>query len=172
MFEIKNVKISLKLKELSLNSVLEYLDVNNQKYKTKSNYIIIESKYIYIVFKPKNRLITHINVTKISDLSEVDTAVNNLIKEIFPTLEITVHKVVVDNITAVFNVNKTVNLPEIIRNKKDLYQITYNNEKFPGMFIKFDVGTLIIFYTGKVIAVGCKTRSNLAVLFDELNKIL
>lgn len=172
MFEIKNVKISLKLKELSLNTVLEYLDVNNCRYKTKSNYVIIESKYIYIVFKPKNRLITHINVTKISDLSEVDTAVDNLITKIFPTLDIIVHKVVVDNITAVFNVNKTVNLPEIIKNNKNFYQITYNNEKFPGMFIKFDVGTLIVFYTGKVIAVGCKNENDLAFLFEELKKIL
>ncbi len=172
MFVIKNVKISLKLKEISLNSVLRCLDVNNTKYKTKSNYIIIESKYIYIIFRPKNHQITHINVTKIPNLSEIDVAVNILRKEIFPILNISINQTNIDNLTAVYNANKNIVLPEIIKHKKDYFKITYNNEKFPGMFVKFDVGTLIIFYTGKVIAVGCKTVNSLEYLFEELNKFL
>lgn len=172
MFKQKNVKISIKIREISLNSVIEYLNVNNREYKTKSNYIIIKSKYIFILFKPKNRMISHINVTKISNLDEVNTAVDNLIIEIFPTFEICIYKVVIDNITAVYDTSKTIKLPEIIENNKGLYRITYNNEKFPGMFIKFEVGTLIIFYTGKVIAVGCKTNDQLFFLFGKLKDLL
>lgn len=171
MFEIKNVKISLKIITVSLNSVLNYLDKNHIEYQTKSNYVIISSIYIYILFKPKNQQITHVNVTKIPNLFKVDDAVNHFKNDIFPAFNVQVNKISVDNITAVFHVKKCINLPEIIKNKKPHFKITYNNEKFPGMFIKFDVGTLIIFYTGKVIAVGCKNTSNLDYLFCELVKI-
>ncbi len=172
MFVIKNAKISIKINEISLNSVIECLDKNNIVYKIKSNYIIIESKYVFVIFKPKNCMIVHINVTKIGSLSDINKVADVLIHEILSNLQIVVNKIVVDNITAVYQTDKIINIPKIIESKKDCFKISYNNEKFPGMFIKFSVGTLIIFYTGKIIAVGCKTESNLEYLFDQLNKLI
>ena len=172
MFEIKNVKISLKLEIISLKTVIEHLKVNAIEFQVKNNYIVINYKYSFVLFKPKNKQIRHVNVTKIPNLEEIDTAVDVFENKIFNNLGVHINKIIVDNLTAVYNTGKSIYLPDIIKNKKDHFIIKYNNEKFPGMFVKFDVGTLIIFHTGKIIAVGCKTLDQLKYLFDELIKLL
>lgn len=172
MFEIKNVKISLKLESISLNTVIEHLQTNEIGFEIKNNYIVIHHKYTFIIFKRKNQQIQHVNVTKIPNLAEIDKVVDTFVNEIFHNLSVTINKINVDNITAVYSFGQNIYLQDIIQKKKDHFKIKYNNEKFPGMFLKFDVGTMIIFHTGKVIAVGCKTLNHLKYLFDELNKIL
>lgn len=172
MFEIKNVKISLKLEDISLNTVIEYLTNNNIKFQIKSNYIIINHLYVYIIFKRKNLLINHVNVTKIPNLNKVEDSVKNFTENIFKDLKIIVKKVNIDNLTSIYHIKKGINLSDIIKKENNNFKILYNNEKFPGMFLKFKVGTLIIFYTGKIISVGCKTVEDLAYLFEQINKII
>jgi len=172
MFKIKNVKTSLKIKKLSLNTVIEYLKTHNIGYIEKSNYIIIKFKYIYILFKPKSLLINHVNITKIPDLEYINKSVNVLTNEVFANLKIDIIYLKIDNITAVYNLNKSIDLLDIVLKNCEKLKIKYNKEKFPGLFIRFDQGTLIIFHSGKIISVGCKSLDNLHVLFDELHKIL
>jgi TATA-box binding protein (TBP) (component of TFIID and TFIIIB) len=89
----------------------------------------------------------------------------------------------IDNITGSIDLKKEIhieNLINSIRTSKDRnfksIKITYNNEKFPGVFLKqVRVGTIIIFYSGKVVLVGCKTREDLeclASLTHVLTKII
>jgi len=172
MFEIKNVKISLKLEELSLNTVLVNLKTSKIDFSEKSNYIVIRLKYIYIIFKPRNQQINHINVTKIPQIQKINHAITFFKKTIFPNLNINIKNIIVDNITSIYKVHHFLNLSEIIEKYRNIYNIKYNNEKFPGMFIKFDSGTLIIFYTGTVIAIGCKSENDLTFLFNKFNKII
>jgi TATA-box binding protein (TBP) (component of TFIID and TFIIIB) len=44
----------------------------------------------------------------------------------------------------------------------------YNNEKFPGLFVKFKEGTAILFHSGKVVLVGCKNEENLKCLTTNI----
>ena len=67
-----------------------------------------------------------------------------------------------DNICATKNLNKKINLDKLFYNllprKQRIYHLNYNNQKFPGLFIKFkkDIlnGSLIIFKSGKINYVG------------------
>jgi TATA-box binding protein (TBP) (component of TFIID and TFIIIB) len=168
MFEIKNVKISLKLDKISLNTVLSQLELNKVVYKEKNNYIIIQSQYIYIIFQSKNRLVNHINITKIPHIDEIDKATNHLQHVLFKNLVIHIISNTIDNLTSVYNIKRNLILHDIVKKIEFTNNISYNNEKFPGLFIKFGFGTLILFHTGKVIAVGCKKEHDLTNLFDQL----
>jgi hypothetical protein len=172
MFEIKNVKISLKIDGISLNTVLKQLEINNILYERKNNYIIIKHRYIYVIFIPKSKQINHVNITKIPILEKINDSITTFCQNIFSNLSINVKKVCIDNLTSTFKLNHALILSDIIKDNRDIYNLNYNNEKFPGLFIKFGEGTLILFYTGNVIAVGCKNEQNLKYLFDKLKTIV
>ncbi len=55
---------------------------------------------------------------------------------------------------------RNLNLSDISKtcNFKNL---KYNNEKFPGLFVKFETGTVILFHSGKLVIVGCKTEKDI-----------
>ena len=69
----------------------------------------------------------------------------------------------VDNIIATLNIQKPIDLVSVCE-KKLFESIKYNNEKFPGLFVKFKEGTAILFHSGKIVLVGCKTKKDLKCL--------
>jgi len=172
MFVIKNVKVSVKLESIELKHVISYFNSNLLNYKDKSNYIILNNKFMYIFYKCKNGLINHLNVTKISKLSDIDVSLDHLKNNIFKNFPINEKTVKVDNITAVHTINRQINLSRLANKIRDLYRVNYNNEKFPGLFVKFSpCGTLIIFHTGKIISIGCKSELDLQRVYNELLNI-
>lgn len=172
MFEIKNIKISLKIEELSLNSVLNQFKIENISFKIKSNYIIIKDKFVFIFFKSKNSFVNHINITQISNINFINDSIELLKEKIFKTLPFTILKQQIDNLTATCDVKKEIDQVKILNKVKNIYNIRYNKEKFPGLFVKVGFGTFIIFHTGKVNLVGCQNLFQLPFLFDCLTKIL
>ncbi len=172
MFEIRNIKISLKTEQISLNSVLNQLEHECIPFVTKNNYVIIRYQFVYIFFKSKNCLITHINITKIPNIQSIYQSIDILKEQIFNNLNLTVVNQQIDNITATFDFRKEIDQMKILNRAKNIYKVRYNREKFPGLFIKVTLGTFIIFHTGKVNLVGCQDPSNLDILFECLQNIV
>jgi len=171
MFNIKNIKVSLKINSISLNSVLNDLERNQVLYSIKSNYIIFRKEFVYVLFKPKHLIVNHVNITKIPDVDSIVKSIDFL-KSILSSQILEIKSSKVDNITAVYDMNKEIEQFKILDSFKDLYHIKFNKEKFPGLFLKVEFGTFIIFHTGKVNLVGCKDPSNLKLLFSQLLDIL
>jgi TATA-box binding protein (TBP) (component of TFIID and TFIIIB) len=74
----------------------------------------------------------------------------------------------VDNIIASTSVDKKLDLC-LICSSGVFKSIKYNNEKFPGLFIKFEnLGTAILFHSGKIVIVGSKTRNNIECLIQKI----
>lgn len=160
-FTITNVKVSLKTSPIVLDNVSVEKSVFIKRYK---NFIVIKQKYTYIIFKTnKQTRENHINITKIPSIYEVSNAVEHL-KSI---IDFVVKNSFVDNIIAIANVDKQLNLINIC-NSGIFKQLKYNNEKFPGLFIKFDTGTVILFHSGKVVIVGCKTINDIECLITKI----
>jgi TATA-box binding protein (TBP) (component of TFIID and TFIIIB) len=172
MFQIKNVKVSLKINEISLNSVLKYLLENQISFEIKSNYLIIKDKFIYIFFRSKNNLVNHINITKIPSIEHIKESINFLRDKILKQLYIINESYKIDNLTAIYDYGKQIDQLNLIHKVKNTYNIRYNKEKFPGIFIKVATGTFIIFHTGKINLVGCQNPSHLPSLFNCLTNIL
>jgi len=133
MFITKNIKISVKLEKVDVKSLIEYFQKNNIVFKEKSNYLIVNKLYIYVFFKCKDGFMNHVNVTKIPTFSNVNHAVDYLKYDILINFPIIVKTIFTDNITAVCNMNKNIDLLSLSLKIQNHYQITYNNEKFPGL---------------------------------------
>jgi Transcription factor TFIID (or TATA-binding protein, TBP) len=165
MFKITNVKLSLKVSFNRLDTVSDVLKTENITCKSYNNFIVFKNKFTYILFKSKNNQHNHLNVTNIPNFEEIDQAVNSY-KNITNS---SVISQTVDNITASFSLKNKFNFLEIVEKFSDIAKVTYNSEKFPGIFIKFDKGTVIVFHTGKCIIIGCKSIENLEWLVSKIH---
>lgn len=166
MFKITNVKLSLKISFSCLDTVIQNLSSKEIQYKSYNNFIVFKNIYTYILFKSKDKIQNHLNITNISNLEKVENAIC-IYKDMFQSVNIISQTI--DNITASFTLNKSFNFLDVIENFKDIAKVSYNSEKFPGIFIKFPIGTVIIFHTGKCIIIGCKSVDNLEWLVKKIN---
>ena len=110
-----------------------------------------------------NRFVNHINVTKIPSVDKIDVAINNL-KAICPVQIVSQS---IDNIIATGNLARPINIKKVI-NQKCFAQTKYNPEQFPGIFVKFNSGTIILFHSGKIVLVGFKQIDLLNAVLDQV----
>lgn len=166
VYQITNIKVSLKINPLCLSSVQKELESQNIPFTIYTNFIVVRKIFTYIIFKTGKQKNNHINITKINSELAIKTAI-----EILQTIltNIVIQKQTVDNITASVNLHKSILLTHI----PNIYRridctISYNPEKFPGLFIKVKNGTIIIFHTGKCIIIGAKTINDIECLLQKL----
>lgn len=163
MFNIRNIKASVKIKEISLSQIVDSLKLNDIKFSQFSNFISFQHEFTFIIFKPGSNHLNHINITKIFSLNSVPQAIQH-IKKIFKRK---IKNVKIDNIIATVDLHKQISLRDICI--KNIFEaIKYNNETFPGLFVKFSEGTAIIFHTGKVVVVGCKTIDSVKCITQKI----
>ena len=174
-YKISNVKISIKTSPISLNTVLD-LQFKNKKFtniknlKNYKNFVVLKEKYTYSIFKTNSKSENHINITKIPNLTEIQESIKHLKKY----LDFSLKTLQVDNIIATLKHKNPIDLVSVCE-RKLFDSMKYNNERFPGLFIKFDVGTAILFHSGKIVLVGCKKEADLQCLttniFAVINKL-
>ena len=170
--KVTNIKVSINCSKISLDSVKDICEKNNLKTKVFSNFIISESKFVYTIFRSKqNNNYNHINITKIKTKKELIESIK-LLK--YLNIIIIKKTLKIDNVTGSLDLKKQIILKELV-NLIYKYQfngsidISYNNEVFPGLFIKVKqenkkIGTIIIFHSGKVVFVGIKSIKKLKCL--------
>ena len=158
-FKIHNIKLSLKI--VSKNF---YLNRDRLRYinETNKNFCVLkDSDFTFVIFRTEKKVL-HCNVTKLSNYSDILKAQKRFL-EIFRGAKIINRQV--DNICATRNVMKNIDFTKLFKKlnktKENKFTLRYNNQKFPGMFIKFIknylTGTIIIFKSGKIILVGLKS---------------
>ena len=163
-FKVANVKVSVKIPTIALDIVYHIARKKNIPTNFQNNFIVLKAKYTYIIFKKgRNSSENHINITKIPNISSISKA----IKEIEDLLSCKHYNLRVDNIIASSNLYKTLDLVEIVKRKK-FEKIKYNNQKFPGLFITFEKGTIIVFHSGKIVIVGCKKISEIKCILKNI----
>lgn len=151
MIKIRNIKISVKVEAIPLNNAIKQLRENNIEHKTYLNFVTFKNIFSFVLFKPSRNLTSHINISSIKNKKGIKKSVR-LLKS---TLAVTVLSLSIDNIVSTKNLGNLLNLSEIIR-QKVFVNARYNPEHFPGLFVKFNRGTIILFHSGKVVIVGCK----------------
>ena len=156
-YRISNVKVSLKTSPISLNSVF------SECTKNCKNFIVLKKKYTYVIFKTNKESVNHVNIKKIPSLDKVF----DLIEYLRNFFDFKVIKLSIDNIIASLKLSHCIDLVSICE-KKLFQSMKYNNEKFPGLFVKFKEGTAILFHSGKVVLVGCKNEENLKCLTTNI----
>lgn len=164
MFHVRNIKISVKIKPLVLNNVVNLLASKGISFKIYSNFVTFKNRHFtYVLFKKGKRKNCHINITQIQTLQLIKKALESI--EDLLTCKVISYKV--DNIIATSDVSRKISLSEIIK-KNSFDVIKYNNEVFPGLFIKFKEGTVILFHSGKIVIVGCKTLESIECILKNV----
>lgn len=164
LYNVANVKVSIKISAIALDIVCKILKEKNIKSKLHNNFVVIKAKYTFIIFKTKNAIENHINITKIPNLFLISVA----IKEIEDLLECSHYNLCIDNIIASANLNKNLYLTDIVKSKT-FEKVKYNNQKFPGLFVTFNQGTAIIFHSGKIVIVGCQNIEDIEWIIKKIS---
>lgn len=164
-FVITNVKISVKIQAKPLDIVQKVLEAKNILCKTHNNFLVAKSEYTFIIFKSKfgDGANNHINITKIPNLSFIPHVI--LLTETLLECRTFQHRI--DNISATSNSPQRLNLVKLVEKKK-FKNIKYNNQTFPGLFLSFNTGTAILFHSGKINIVGCKSEANLKCILSKI----
>ena len=144
----------------------------NKKIKQKNfgNFRIVYSNFTYIFFNTSTNIL-HCNVTKIKKYNQIHSSKTTL-KSIFPKLKILWTKI--DNICGTKTIGGNICLDILfkclVKSNSTQFKVSYNSQKFPGLFIKFCgntlSGTLIVFKSGKISSVGLK-RPDQFLKLDE-----
>ena len=161
MPRISNIKISAKIELTCLDTASIKLSNNGIAIKLFCNYITFFSKFTYIIFKGSKNQISHVNITRLKNDKEIEQSLDHLNK----ILGCQILNFKVDNIIATDDFHQHLNLKEIAQ-RKIFEKVKYNSEQFPGLFIKFNTGTVILFHSGKIVIVGCKTQQEVWKLSD------
>lgn len=153
--QIRNIKLSVKLDRCPLDIAIEKLVAKKVNFKNYGNFISFTRTFSFVLFKPSKNNQTHVNVTKVPQFKKHIKKSLNVIEKLMSRKVISF---TVDNIIATTDLDKKVNLEKITRERKN---VIYNSERFPGLFIKFTQGTSIVYHSGKIVIVGCKTVQRL-----------
>lgn len=161
--QVRNIKISVKVELTPLDTVIKQLQLINLSYNTYPSYISFHDKYNYIFFQASKNQTNHVNITRLKSEDDISTAISKLEHIIGKT----VISHTIDNITATYSLNQSLTLEDIIHKFKN---VKYNAERFPGMFIKCsEGGSAIIFHSGKIVLLGCKTTKE---IWNVINYVL
>jgi Transcription factor TFIID (or TATA-binding protein, TBP) len=169
-YKITNIKISVKCKNICLDSVEQTLCEKNFFFSKYNNYMVIKHKYTYILFKKnvkKNENVYHVNVTKLNNIDCLSEAINN-IKHFSQSAVICSYTI--DNITVSKSFDKSIKILDLITKIPLEISVTYNSETFPGVFLKYPnkTGTAILFHTGKCVLLGCRNITNIESIVESL----
>ena len=172
--KLTNIKVSISTNSISLDSVEKHLKELNSNFKRYNNFIVIRDLFVYTLFRVGKNNLNHLNITKIKNIDEIEKVLCNLENLGFKIIR---NSLKIDNITGSYDLKKEIFLGKVVEkiNQEEKFKtikVSYNNEKFPGLFLKVkEVGTVILFFSGKTVFVGCKSFENLECL-ASLTRVL
>ena len=146
-FEIKNIKISLKVHAALLNNVEDKCLEKNLSFNRKNNFLVVNDQFVYTIFLLSKNNTNHVNITKIPELSKTGQSIRFLSEKL--GLKICKETYKVDNITASLNLGYKISLLEIIKKYREFslywdgeFTFSYCNEKYVAIIRDFNQSKL------------------------------
>ena len=159
---IKNVKLSVKYSSTkNVNHFLEVASSRSVKSNKVRNILVLKDKLTIILFVRADNSY-HLNITGIKDLYMVNDAIIWLENTYCNKSDFILLSYNIDNITSSFNTFRHIPLDKLAN---ILNNCSYNPERFHALYFKTSHGMVIVFQTGKVNIVGCKTLKNILSLW-------
>lgn len=183
--QIKNIKFHFTVNNIPqlYRSIIDIINDKLEKptedsiFKTGHNYIVYKKRFVYTIFYNKG----YINCTKVPAYSHISKAIEEFC-QIFRINRWEIPGgVKIDNTTSSGNFSHQLNLFElknvIHENSIDLNTSfkappKFNPSYFPGLFLKYNCGTIILFHSGKYTIVGAKCQRHSEFIFNEVKKYI
>jgi len=140
--------------------------------KKKGNILVIKKNFAMCMIQMKHCDIfgfvkVYINITGVKNIEMMQKVVKFIHFNIIPN-KCLFHSIMIDNITYVIDLKKSLMFESILLNQN----VKYNQEKFPGLFIKIENTTCILFKSGKILIIGLKSLSKISFIKDKLYNML
>lgn len=162
---IKNIKSSIVFacSEDWKTCVIKNLQKNNVSFKERGNIFIIKSFINLCIIENKKcsenivkdiylKKSIHVNLSGVKSF-EAHESIISFIHSTYFDKKWVILKSQIDNTTSTFLFPLSINLKSV---KERNLNVKYNPEKFPGLFLRTNFGTSVIFGNGKVNIIGCK----------------
>lgn len=158
--KINNIKFHFKVPIKSYKK--DNLDVIAKEFPVRKSGNIVTIRHsvcIFIIFVGLKH--ATVNVTSVKEFTDIPQCIELFVRLFLfddKKVEIEEH---VDNISASGSIEQRFSatlreLEECMKNYNG--QVYFNQQSFPGITIKFLEGTIVLFLSGKVNIVGCKTE--------------
>lgn len=164
---VKNVKISVSFSSnQQMNHFFEKALARNVYCVQKRNILIIKDIYTITVFqKLQNKY--HLNITGIKSIDTVSEVIIWIIRTYCDENGFKLISYKIDNITSSFDVKQYIPLHNLANTLK---YASYNPERFHALYLKNNEGTIVVFQSGKINIVGCKSLENILTLWKFIQK--
>lgn len=176
---ISNTKLSAKIPDRSLLEIEENCIQQKIDYSTYNNYIVFRSSnFTYTIFKKKSLKNCdktsdskqHANIT-VRNSSKIEEAIILLKKILQYDKDVNI-PFKIDNLTATAALGKSVNVNDFLQSTRNISdKISFNPEKFPAIFIRHKNGTILLFRSGILNILGCKSTEELNETFSWIRSI-
>jgi len=179
--EIRNIKahfrinsediprITLSPQETKSQELSESESESAAKVKLYHNFFVLRYKFVYNVFPQSG----FVNVTKLKKNTDIHLCVEKFCEYFSLKRESISGTLTIDNITLSGKFEKELNLQNIAERLCPDFQVKYDINFFPGLFMKFSqLGTILLFRTGSYSIVGCKKVSDSQTIFLKLCAII
>lgn len=167
--KISNIKCSLTIKTdyKWRNKIKSKCCENNISFVTRGNITIIKCGFSVCIIQKKYKNdclpILHINLTGIKDFSVIQKCKKFLFDNILdPSWQEQDFRV--DNICATFSFPQKINLQHLYH----IFELSrFNRERFPAVFLKHVCGTVLVFESGKINILGCKSVNQIKQVWKQ-----
>ena len=164
---VNNVKISVKY--FSEKNLTHFSTAANERkvcVKHIRNFLTIKDVYSITIFKQTQNKY-HFNVTGIKSLAEITNAISWLERVYCRTESFDFISWNIDNITSSFNLGRHISLHNLAN---IVPGTSYNPERFHALYLKTDEGTIVVFQSGKINILGCKSLENIVKLWTYIRR--
>lgn len=145
----------------SLSHTVKVLQEKGICVVSHSNFVVIREKYTYNLFQSG-----HLNVSGVSGFKPIWDAVANILQIIPGATRISAVKI--DNISATSWIPHQIDLRKLLHKIEPSVSCSLNTTLFPGLFAKTKCGTVIIFRSGKLVIVGCKSIRQMSFTMGQV----
>ena len=164
---VKNVKISVIF--TSKEPIQWFIDIANARnvYCAQKRNILSKRDIYSITIFQKLHNKYHLNVTRIKTINNISKVIKWIIKTYCDNKYFQLISYKIDNIASTFDIKQYISLHTLANSIK---HASYNPERFHAVYLKYDDGTIIVFKSGKINILGCKTLENILSLWRFIQK--
>lgn len=177
---LKNIKCHFKIKKHNIPYLLSFF-LNKEEnclqkkicetcaFKKYHNFIVFKNRFTYTIYYCGT-----INITGIKNYESIVEAFDHF-KRLFDLKNDYFHssEAIIDNITGGGKFENRIKLQNIKVKNTDFVRFDYNNEIFPGGFLKFKkLGTIVLFHSGSYAIIGVKHPNDLELIIRKTLKII
>lgn len=170
-YRVNNIKISFKLKCPNVEKRLRlFAKTSADISKIDGNFFVLRREFVYVVF-----FTGHVNCTKLKtplDFAECRKVLLRALQQ-KDIIECSLLPLRIDNISSSGDIEKRVSLVGLCTflSERSL-PFRFNPQKFPGLCWRIEPVSFTVFTSGKFIAVGARSLSDLSIIVNIFEKYI